>query len=329
MDTLLRQAAQDIVSILQNPPKPLPYLNAGDETKNALLQIATLLQRATKPPQINTLPAPTPKPASPVPTLIPNIPASLPRVQLPNRILPPPSSHRMVLRGHPTPPRVQPILTHAAPPRVQAVTPQQVPLTPDRRPPVQVTQHISAQNAPVLSTYHPTMVSFRKVKKRNRPQRQKRPSIAHVPYEDLIHRIPLPKMTGSFPSKTSLLQKQANASFLYPAINHIYRKDGKKETITSLRHGPEKDRWNRALSNEIGRLAQGNKYGIKGTDTIEFIRREHVPRDRDITYASFVCDHRPLKTENGGSDVLLEVTDSHIRTTPLLRQLTFSTPSFS
>ena len=152
-DTLLRQASQDIVSILQNPPKPLPYLDAGDETQNALLKIATLLQRATKPPQANTLPAPTPGISTPAPV----IPASLPRVHLPRLITTPPSSHRMVLRGRNAPPRVQHILPKAAPPRVQVVTPQQVPLTPDRRLPVQVTQHISVNNSPVLSTYHSTM----------------------------------------------------------------------------------------------------------------------------------------------------------------------------
>ena len=51
------------------------------------------------------------------------------------------------------------------------------------------------------------------------------------------------------------------------------------------------------LSNEIGLLAQGNIHGVKVIDTIEFIRQEDVLRDRDVTYASFVCDHRPLKSE--------------------------------
>jgi len=68
-DTLLRQAAQDIVNILQNPPKPLPYLEAGYETQNALLKIATLLQRATKPPQVtpSLLPATQQAPDNPIP----------------------------------------------------------------------------------------------------------------------------------------------------------------------------------------------------------------------------------------------------------------------
>jgi len=62
-------------------------------------------------------------------------------------------------------------------------------------------------------------------------------------------------------------------------------------------NGATKDIWNRSLSNEYGRLAQGNDYGIKGTNTISFIPVSDVPADRDVTYGSFVCDHRPLKDE--------------------------------
>jgi hypothetical protein len=40
----LKQAASDMLSILQNPPSQLPYLAYGDATKNAIIQIATLLR---------------------------------------------------------------------------------------------------------------------------------------------------------------------------------------------------------------------------------------------------------------------------------------------
>ena len=43
----------------------------------------------------------------------------------------------------------------------------------------------------------------------------------------------------------------------------MYRKDGKKETIDTIRQGPMTDVWNRALSNKWGRLAQGNVHGVK------------------------------------------------------------------
>ena len=60
-------------------------------------------------------------------------------------------------------------------------------------------------------------------------------------------------------------------------------------------NGATKNVWNRSLSND--RLAQGIDYGIKGTNTISFIPFSDVPADRDVTYGSFVCDHRPLKDE--------------------------------
>ena len=99
------------------------------------------------------------------------------------------------------------------------------------------------------------------------------------------------------PLKTSILQEQANASFLHPSTNHIYCEDGKKETLASLLRDLNKSRWSKALSNKIDLLVQSNIHGIKATDTIVFIRQEDVPRGRDVTYAFFVCDHRPLISE--------------------------------
>ena len=55
--------------------------------------------------------------------------------------------------------------------------------------------------------------------------------------------------------------------------------------------------WGRALSNKWGMLAQSNTYGVQPTNTIDFITRTEIPKDKDVTYAIFVCDHRPLKTE--------------------------------
>ena len=48
---------------------------------------------------------------------------------------------------------------------------------------------------------------------------------------------------------------------------------------------------------EDWQLAQGNKYGVKFTDTIEFIHEHEVPSDKKATCAQFVCDLRPLKPE--------------------------------
>ena len=60
---------------------------------------------------------------------------------------------------------------------------------------------------------------------------------------------------------------------------------------------PQKGIWTQSLSNEWGRLAQGNDNGVRSTDTIEFIFKYEVPKDSDVTYATYVLDYRPLKTE--------------------------------
>ena len=57
------------------------------------------------------------------------------------------------------------------------------------------------------------------------------------------------------------------------------------------------NKWILALSNEWGRLAQGNNAGVQSTDTVEFVALSEVPTTAAVTYDSFACDHRPLKTE--------------------------------
>ena len=89
----------------------------------------------------------------------------------------------------------------------------------------------------------------------------------------------------------------AYLAFLYPSLNHIYNEKGKKQTIQDLLKSNESSKWTRALSNEFGRLANGNIHGIKGTNTIEFIKKSDVPSNKKVTYATFVCDHKPLKEE--------------------------------
>ena len=82
------------------------------------------------------------------------------------------------------------------------------------------------------------------------------------------------------------------------SINHMYHPvDGHKMTLDELLTGDMKDVWVTSLSNEIGRLTQGNIHGVRWTDTMEFIFRHEVPDDRKVTYANFVCDYRPTKDD--------------------------------
>jgi hypothetical protein len=54
--------------------------------------------------------------------------------------------------------------------------------------------------------------------------------------------------------------------------------------------------WERASTNELGRLVQGVR-DIKGTYTIVFIHPSEIPKERTITYGRLVCEIRPQKAE--------------------------------
>ena len=62
-------------------------------------------------------------------------------------------------------------------------------------------------------------------------------------------------------------------------INHIYE-NGKKLSMEKLM---QKDKvWTVSLSNELGRVVQGVSNRITGTDTMEFIAKADVPRNKKL-----------------------------------------------
>lgn len=79
--------------------------------------------------------------------------------------------------------------------------------------------------------------------------------------------------------------------------------DGETGELLEYRHlirrPQHKEIWGHSFGNEIGRLAQGMKDRVKGTDTMNFIHKYEVPQDRfkDVTYGRIVCDVRPQKEE--------------------------------
>merc|ERR1711966_284779 len=62
--------------------------------------------------------------------------------------------------------------------------------------------------------------------------------------------------------------------------------------------------WETSLANELGRLSQGIR-DIKGTNTIFFVPKSEIPRDRlkDVTYARIVVDYKPNKLEKNRTRV--------------------------
>jgi hypothetical protein len=57
--------------------------------------------------------------------------------------------------------------------------------------------------------------------------------------------------------------------------------------------------WTKAFGKEIGRLAQGQKGVVEGTDALNFIPYSNVPADRqkDVTYARICANYRPEKAD--------------------------------
>ena len=89
-------------------------------------------------------------------------------------------------------------------------------------------------------------------------------------------------------------------------------------------NGSNKLIWEKSLSNDWGRLAQGNIHRVRPTDTIDFVHKHKVPTDSKVTYASYVCDYRSLKEEpfrvriTVGGDKLLYDSDAGSPATNLL-----------
>ena len=54
-------------------------------------------------------------------------------------------------------------------------------------------------------------------------------------------------------------------------MHYIYDSARKKQKLTQLLNGDKSDIWQHITSNEFLGLAQGNTYGVKETDTIDFL----------------------------------------------------------
>ena len=239
IDDFLKQAAMDIIAILADPPSTTTLsLKVGDETRNALLELARTFNRVEK----------------------------LPLCKIPSA------------------PRVNETST---PPKVQE-TENEV---------VRKNVTINANDAKNIkySAFDQNEIKKRKYMKKNTEHRynlRKRKSHTNSPLLQCILENEVTNFKG-LAAGVLTLQTYAPQS-----MYHIYDANGKKQSIGKLIKGPDaQTKWLPALSNEWGRLAKGNDKGVAHTDTIRFISFDKVPTNRKVTYASFVCDYRPLKDE--------------------------------
>jgi hypothetical protein len=73
---------------------------------------------------------------------------------------------------------------------------------------------------------------------------------------------------------------------------------GETLNLQKLLLNPEtRPEWQKGNCNEYGRLFQGHKGDIKGTETCFFIEHKAVPKGRFPTYVKFVCAYKPHKSD--------------------------------
>ena len=71
---------------------------------------------------------------------------------------------------------------------------------------------------------------------------------------------------------------------------------GVDQEYRHLIKGPERKIWERSFANELGQLAQGIRE-VKGTNTVMFILKSKVPKDKKATYGEIVCEIKPETEE--------------------------------
>ena len=106
------------------------------------------------------------------------------------------------------------------------------------------------------------------------------------------------KLRFSDPTRPNSFKHRAATHLLLQYVSQttdMFRQNGKKKSIDNLLND-DISTWGLALSNELGRLSQGNG-PVVGNNAIVFVKKSDIPCGKKVTYANMVCDYRPLKKE--------------------------------
>jgi hypothetical protein len=254
----LIQSAQDIIQLLKSPPKQLPFLQYGDETKNALIKISEIVQNAVAKPKMTPI---------------------VPAIETPQVKLSSIPTTRTTKKNVPSLPQAQSSSKKSFPPKQL---------------PKEYTQQSPRVLKPIQThstlTYEQALQQLYNQMLKNQRRTWQPPGLPHQ-QQHFIH------SHGTNFRHLAAQHMQAKEFFQTPVVNHVYDETGRKETIDSLLKGKMKSTWSTAISNELGRLAQGIQDRVVPTDTISFIKKAEVPHNKKVTYANFICDYRPLKSE--------------------------------
>jgi hypothetical protein len=192
-----------------------------------------------------------------------------------------------ILKQATAPPGAVPTPDPASEPRVPLITPpapEQRVLVPAPALPVSTKPHQPA------TKQHPPMI---------------RPT-ARFPTPRLARRNPVYPHRHTHTHHQPLAQSATNEQYAHhiTALTTAPPMAGKQGSLTNLLLGPDATIWERSLVNEWGRLLAhgfGNSRPaaeqVKGTGTVFFIEKTQVPKDHRVTYANFLCNIRPQKTE--------------------------------
>ena len=312
----LRQTADDLLFLLEGRQSQLlPTLSYGSPTRNAFLDIARLLKRATAihdPPPCRP-PTPPAQPPVPVPQPVPLLtpfsePPYSPRPFLPSPVspsllpspvspslppmppLPPPPPTPTPLRRPIATPRnlasVYPRpISPVVPPRVvPSSSPAVVPRVVTSPSPV-VVPRVVASPSPVLPCPIPVVAPRRyPARKRTATCRYGFAANAIASTEDMA---PYQNHIAALATDLALSVEKVKLPSLYKLLK-----------------GPDAAIWNTSNANEFGRLlprgvgkSRPVEERIAGTGTFFPIRKRDIPQGRTATYGNFVCDIRPHKAE--------------------------------
>ena len=134
------------------------------------------------------------------------------------------------------------------------------------------------------------------------------------------------------PNFVMLAEKMASRKFPMPwfceMANSVLGENGELLEYCHLIANPKtRATWTHSYGNELGRLAQGMPGRVKGTDTIFFIPRHSVPKERakDVTYGLITCLIRPEKIdEPSRTRLVARGTESTTLLTRARRRRTYS-----
>ena len=96
------------------------------------------------------------------------------------------------------------------------------------------------------------------------------------------------------PQPRNALTAQGQKTREANSVNHQI--SGVAQEYRHLIKGTEGNFWERSFANELGQLAQGIRE-VKRKNTVMFIPKSKVPKDKKVTYGKIVCDVKPEKQE--------------------------------